>query len=47
MYDAGLTPNNLRPIAAEVYGSVERESSQSTQEGCGGLVDVKSLSVGR
>jgi hypothetical protein len=47
VYDAGLTPNNLKPVAAEFYGSVEREFSQNTQEGDRGLVDVKSHSVGR
>lgn len=47
VYDAGLTPNNLKPVAAEFYGSIEREFSQSTKEGCHGLVDVNPLFIGR
>lgn len=45
VYEAGLTPNNLKPVAAEFYGTPESKFSSGRQEGvCGPhlLVDNES-----
>lgn len=44
VYEAGLDPYKLRPVAAEVYGTEERESSLGTRSWGGpGLVQSEWL----
>lgn len=49
MYEAGLTPNNLKPVAAEIYGTPESKFSHGVQDGVLWLcllVEIKSPFIG-